>query len=193
MELGSNSIYEQTGFELRRVFRPLKTNRVVTIKDIPEIFSVNVDVDDIYGESEWKNKRKIVRDLWTKQEWGTKKQPVSGILCRSGTVWVKVVNDVEVKYSSTIYIRKSIDRFYRLFWYLERFHEYRCPGRCLMSRNSGLKQDRNVKGNHINGLEGCWGYWKRKFTSKWAIRQEKLHLFLGSTDGDIFIVPIQNE
>jgi hypothetical protein len=68
MELGSNSIYEQTGFELRRVFRPLNTNRVVTIKDIPEIFSVNVDVDDIYGESEWKNKRKKVRDLGTKRE-----------------------------------------------------------------------------------------------------------------------------
>lgn len=35
------------------------------------------------------------------------------------------------------------------------------------------------KGNHINGLEGFWGYLKRKLSAKGGIRREKLPLFLG--------------
>ena len=35
------------------------------------------------------------------------------------------------------------------------------------------------KGNHINGLEGFWGYLKRKLAAKGGIRRKKLHLFLG--------------
>jgi hypothetical protein len=34
-------------------------------------------------------------------------------------------------------------------------------------------------GNHINGLEGFWGYLKRKLASKGGIRREKLPLYLG--------------
>jgi hypothetical protein len=35
------------------------------------------------------------------------------------------------------------------------------------------------KGNHINGMEGFWGYLKRKLASKGGIRREKLPLYLG--------------
>jgi len=34
------------------------------------------------------------------------------------------------------------------------------------------------KGNHINGLEGFWGYLKRMLASKGGIRQERLPLYL---------------
>jgi transposase len=34
-------------------------------------------------------------------------------------------------------------------------------------------------GTHINGLEGFWGYLKRKLAAKGGIRQERFHLFLG--------------
>jgi transposase-like protein len=34
-------------------------------------------------------------------------------------------------------------------------------------------------GNHINGLEGFWGYLKRKLASKGGVRREKLPLYLG--------------
>lgn len=34
-------------------------------------------------------------------------------------------------------------------------------------------------GNHINGLEGFWGYLKRKLAAKGGIRQSRLHLYLG--------------
>ena len=34
------------------------------------------------------------------------------------------------------------------------------------------------KGNHINGLEGFWGYLKRRLTAKGGIRKERLPLYL---------------
>jgi len=35
------------------------------------------------------------------------------------------------------------------------------------------------KGNHINGLEGFWGYLKRKLAAKGGVRREKLPIYLG--------------
>ena len=35
------------------------------------------------------------------------------------------------------------------------------------------------KKNHINGLEGFWGYLKRKLAAKGGVRRKHLHLFLG--------------
>ncbi|MEF9475742.1 MAG: hypothetical protein L0958_03430, partial [Candidatus Mariimomonas ferrooxydans] len=34
------------------------------------------------------------------------------------------------------------------------------------------------QGNHVNGLEGFWGYLKRKLASKGGIRKERLPLYL---------------
>jgi len=34
------------------------------------------------------------------------------------------------------------------------------------------------QGNHINGLEGFWGYLKRKLVAKGGIRRERLPLYL---------------
>ena len=94
MEQSSNSIAEQTGFEQRRVLRALTKIRFVMAKDIPEIFSGTVEVDETYLGGQWKNKRRSVRDQGSKRGRGTTKQPVFGILCRNGTVWAEVVDDV---------------------------------------------------------------------------------------------------
>ena len=45
--------------------------------------------------------------------------------------------------------------------------------------NHGEKHYSDGKGNHINGLEGFWGYLKRKLASKGGIRREKLPLYFG--------------
>ena len=95
MEQSSNSITAQTGFEQRRVLRALTKIRLVMTKDIPEVFSGTVEVDETYIGGQWKNKRKTIRDEGTKWSRGTKKQSVFGILCRNGTVWAEVVDDVE--------------------------------------------------------------------------------------------------
>jgi transposase-like protein len=43
----------------------------------------------------------------------------------------------------------------------------------------GEGQYSDEKRNHINGLEGFWGYLKRKLASKGGVRRERLPLFLG--------------
>ena len=68
---------------------------MVLAKDIPDIFSGTVEVDETYLGGAWKNKRKVVRDTGTKRGRGTSKQPVFVILCRNGQVWAKIVENVE--------------------------------------------------------------------------------------------------
>jgi hypothetical protein len=45
--------------------------------------------------------------------------------------------------------------------------------------NHGEQQYSDGNGNHINGLEGFWGFLKRKLVAKGGIRKEKLPLYLG--------------
>lgn len=94
LEQGSNSIAKQTGFDKQRVIRALTKIRLIMIKDVPEILSSTVEVDETYLGGQWKNNRKVIRDHGTKRGRGTKKQPVFGILCQDGTVWAEVVDDV---------------------------------------------------------------------------------------------------
>jgi hypothetical protein len=90
MEQSSNSISEQTGFDKQRVMRALTRIRLVMIKDVPNIFSGTVEVDETYLGGQWKNKRKTIRDQGTKRGRGTKKQPVFGILCRNTLMMLKL-------------------------------------------------------------------------------------------------------
>jgi len=54
MEQNSNSIIERTHFERRRVFRALTKIRIVLAKDVPEILSGTVEVDETYIGGQWK-------------------------------------------------------------------------------------------------------------------------------------------
>jgi hypothetical protein len=95
MEQSPNSIVEQTGFDKKRVLRALLKIRMVLLKDIPDIFSGTVEVDETYLGGAWKNKRKVVPDTGTKRCRGTSKQPVFGIPCRNGQVWAEIIENVE--------------------------------------------------------------------------------------------------
>ena len=87
MEQSSNSIAEQTGFNKQRVMRALTIIRRVMTKDVPEIFSGTVEVDETYLGGQWKNKRKSVSDQGSKRGRGTKNNRYSGsfvAMVRSG-------------------------------------------------------------------------------------------------------------
>jgi transposase-like protein len=47
---------------------------------------------------------------------------------------------------------------------------------CLVNHGEGNSSD--GKGNHINGLEGFWGYLKRKLASKGGIKRARLPLYI---------------
>jgi len=95
LEQSSQNIALRTSIERGRVLRALTIIRRALTRDVPEIFSGTVEVNETYLGGQWKNKRKIIRDQGSKRGRGTRKQPVFGILCRNGSVWGEVVNDVE--------------------------------------------------------------------------------------------------
>ena len=108
MEQSSNTNVEQTGLDKKRVLRALhKKKRMVLAKDIPDIFSSTVEVDETYVGGQWKNYRKIIRDAGTKRGRGTKKQPIFGIIRRNGIVWAEVVNDVEARILQPLITRQT--------------------------------------------------------------------------------------
>jgi transposase len=170
MELSSNSIVEQTGLDKKRVLRALLRVRIVLTTDVPAIFSGTVEVDETYLGGAWRNKRRVVRDTGTRRDRGISKQPVFGILCRNGQVWAEIVGSVDeatllplitkkVELGSTV----CSDTWKAYTGIAARRYVHRLV-------NYGERQYRDRKGNHINGVEGVWGYLKRKLASKGGIR-----------------------
>jgi len=95
LEQSSQTIADRTVIESKRVLRALTWIRRALIRDVPDVFSGTVEVDETYVGGRWKNKRRSIRDNGTKRGRGTKKQPVFGILCRNGQVWAEIVDTVE--------------------------------------------------------------------------------------------------
>ena len=178
MEQNSNSIIERTRFEKRRVFRALTKIRIALAKDVPGIFSGTVEVDETYLGGQWKNKRKIIRDQGTKRGRGTKKQSVFGILCRNGQVWAEVVDDVEANTLQPLISKKVSTGSIVCSDTWKAYTGIAARGYVHRPVNHGENQYCDGKGNHINGLEGFWGFLKRKLASKGGITKQKLPLYL---------------
>lgn len=72
-------------------------------QDVPAVFGGIVEVDETCLGGQKKNKRKsvLLREKQQGQEskrgFGTKKQPVVGILCRDGKVWATLVENTEAE------------------------------------------------------------------------------------------------
>ncbi len=177
--LSSNKISEQAKVPKPRILRALNYARTAMLKDVPEMFSGIVEVDETYIGGQWKNKRKSARAKGTKRGRGTSKQPVFGIYARRGVVYAKIVDDAESKTLLPL-IRKHVKRGSTInsdTWkgytgiasqgYVHR----------LVKHSEGQYSD--TKGTRINGLEGFWGYLKRQLAAKGGIHRDRLGLYLG--------------
>ncbi len=156
------------------------------IKDIPDIFEGVVEVDETYIGGQKKNKRKKqlleekIKNKESKPGFGTTKQSVFAILARSGKVFAKVVEDVEAKDLIPI-IKKKVKKdtiicsdTWRAYTGLAtKGYVHR-----IVKHNDKEYVDRQIKSNHINGLEGFFGYLKRQLSSRGVIRKNKLPLYL---------------
>ena len=174
--------------ELKRspavINKTLRLIRSCMRHDIPrEVFSGTVEVDETYLGGQKKNKRKSVllkekkEGKESKRDFGTTKQPVFGILCRSGKVFARLVDDTKAKDLIPIITKKvkpgakicsdTYNSYTGLATkgYVHRTVEHR-------------KKEYTYGKNHINGLEGFWGYLKRKLAAKGGIRRKYLYLFL---------------
>lgn len=174
----SQAIALETGFDRKRILRALLLIRKTMALDIPKVFSGAVEVDETYLGGQWKNKRKSHKIGGTKRGRGTTKTPVFGILCRSGKVWAEVVPDVEAKTLIPL-IKTRVKRGSTVFsdtW--KSYTGIAAKGYVHRLVDHGKGEYSDSRGTHINGLEGFWGYLKRKLASKGGIRKERLHLYL---------------
>jgi transposase-like protein len=135
-------------------------------------------VDETYLGGQWKNKRKIIRDAGTKRGRGTKKQPVFGILGRNRTVWAEVAKDTEAGTLQPLITRQVTPGSVVCSDTWRAYTGIASRGFVHRLVNHGEKQYSDGKGNHINGLEGFWGYLKRKLASKGGVRQRRNYLFI---------------
>jgi transposase len=179
LEQSSQNIALRTSIKRQRVIRSLTIIRRALTKDVPGVFSGTVEVDETYLGGQWKNKRKFIRDQGTKRGRGTRKQPVFGILCRNGTVWAEVVDNVEAETLLPLISQKVSTGSIVCSDTWKAYTGIAAQGYVHRLVNHGERQYSDGKGNHINGLEGFWGFLKRKLASKGGIRHEKLPLYLG--------------
>jgi len=175
--ISGKEISNETGISRQRVLRALLIVREAMSKDIPDVFSGTVEIDETYIGGRWKNKRRSYRETRVKRGRGTLKTPVFGILCRDGKVWAEIVPDVEAKTLMPL-IHKRVkqgsiicsDTWKSYTGIAARGYIHR-----LVNHNKG---EYSKGGNHINTLEGFWGYLKRRLSAKGGIRKERLPLYL---------------
>jgi len=174
---------QRMGLGKNLVYKTFKQIRQVCSLDIPGIFSGTVEVDETYLGGQKKNKRKgiLLKEKQQGQEskrgFGTKKQPVFGILARSGQVFARLVDDTEAGDLIPI-IEKKVEKGTRIC--SDTWRAYTgLATRGYVHRTVEHQKKEYARGkNHINGLEGFFGYLKRKLASKGGVRREYLTLFL---------------
>ena len=166
--------------------KALRIIRLGMYQDVPqEIFSGTVEIDETYLGGQKKNKRKSQlrkdKEIYGKESrkgFGTTKQPVFGILCRSGKVYAKLVNNTEAKELLPI-ITKKVKPGTRICSDTWRAYTGLATKGYVHRTVEHRKKEYTRGKNHINGLEGFWGYLKRKLASKGGIRRKYFYLFLG--------------
>ena len=174
-----NVIIEETGISKYKTLKALGLVRKAMIFDVPEVFSGVVEVDETYLGGQWKYKRKSVKksQKLSQKGLGTTKQPVFGILTRQGKVWATIVPDTEAKDLIPI-IEKRISKGSKIC--SDTWRAYTgLATRGYVHRTVEHGEFEYVRGaNHINGLEGFFGYLKRQLASRGGIRKVRLPYYL---------------
>ena len=180
LEHSTNIILSRVDISKYMLLKILTLLRVVMTQDLPEVFDGTVEVDETYLGGQWKNKRlSVKRNLpKAKRGRGTKKQAVFGILCRNGKVWAELIDSVEAKQLQPR-ILKQVKKGSTVFSDTWRGYTGIAAKGYVHRLVKHSKDSYVTNGNHINGLEGFWGYLKRKLAAKGGIRPSRLHLYLG--------------
>lgn len=181
LEHSTNIILARVKISKYKLLKTLTLLRIAMTKDVPKIFSGIVEVDETYLGGQMKNRRIKDRIKYGKNRrgFGTIKQPVFGILCREGKVFAEIVPDTEAPDLLPL-IEKQVKKGSIICsdtW--RAYTGLATRGYVHRLVDHGKKEYSNKKGGHINGLEGFWGYLKRKLSAKGGIRRNKLPIYLG--------------
>ena len=176
--LSARAVAQETGLHPQRVLRALTVVRTAMVHEIPPVFRGTVEVDETYVGGSWRNRRHRPLGRTSPQGRGTTlKTPVFGILCRGGQVWAQVVPNVSRSTLQPL-IRRRVrtgttvwsDTFTSYTGIATKGYVHR------LVRHSPGSYGRGER--HINGLEGFWGYLKRRLAAKGGIRRKRLSLYL---------------
>jgi transposase len=175
--LSAQAIASETGLHRRRILRALSVLRQALACEVPPVFRGTVEVDETYLGGHWRNRRLGQRGLPKGR--GTIKTPVFGLLCRGGQVWAQVVPNVSQQTLHAL-IRRRVtpgsticsDTWMGYTGIATKGYVHR-----LVDHSQGYTAGRS-RSHHINGLEGFWGYCKRRLAAKGGIRRERLPLYL---------------
>jgi transposase len=178
--LGQSSarVADEARIDRKKVLRALTLVREVMARDIAPAFEGTVEIDETYLGGSWRNKRKDVRVKGSKRGRGTSKQPVFGILCRNGQVWAEIVPNVEADTLLPLLKQQVVTGTIVCSDTFKSYTGVAAKGYVHRLVKHEKQEYSDGKGNHINGLEGFWGYLKRMLASKGGIRQERLPLYL---------------
>lgn len=180
LEHSTNTILDRVDISKYKLLKILTLIRIEMTKDVPAVFSGVVEVDETYLGGKWINKRKCVKlKQKPKRGRGTSKQPAFGILCRNGKIWAEIVSGVEAE-DLQPRIEKQVEKGSTVCSDAWRgYTGIAAKGYVHRLVEHGKQEYSDKRGGHINGLEGFWGYLKRKLANKGGIRKERLHLYLG--------------
>ena len=101
-------------------------------------------------------------------------------MCRSGKVWAEIVDGTEARELIPL-ITKQVKQGATICsdtW--RAYTGLAAKGYVHRTVKHREKEyvSKNNKHNHINGLEGFWGYLKRRLAAKGGIRRSRLNLYL---------------
>lgn len=146
---------------------------------VPPVFRGIVEVDETYVGGFWKNRRYRPKERSSPRGRGTTlKSTVFGILCRKGQVWAQVVFNISRATLQGL-IQRRVERGSVVCSdTLESYTGIAANGYVhrVVAHRKG--QYSTPEGHHINGLEGFWGYLKRRLAAKGGIRKQRLPLYL---------------
>ena len=178
MGQSSARVADEARIDRKKVLRALTLAREVMARDIAPAFEGTVEIDETYLGGSWRNKRKDVRAKGSKRGRGTSKQPVFGILCRNGQVWAEIVPNVEADTLLPLLKQQVVTGTIVCSDTFKSYTGVAAKGYVHRLVKHEKQEYSDGKGNHINGLEGFWGYLKRMLASKGGIRRERLPLYL---------------
>jgi transposase-like protein len=180
LEHSTNVILSRVDISRYMLLKILSLLRFAVTQDVPNVFEGTVEVDETYLGGQWKNKRLSVKRNHPKAKRGrgTNKQAVFGILCRNGKVWADLIDSPEAKQLQPRILKQVKQGSVICSDTWRGYTGIAAKG--YVHRLVKHSKDNYVSnGNHINGLEGFWGYLKRKLAAKGGIRHSRLHLYLG--------------
>lgn len=181
LEHSTNIILSRVNISKYKLLKLLTLLRIAMTRDTIEMFSGTIEVDETYVGGQMRNKRLRERLKLGKNRggFGTVKQPVFGILCRQGKVYAEIVPGIEAKDLQPLILKQVKKGSVICSDTWRGYTGLAAKGYVHRMIRHDRKHYSDKKGNHINGLEGFWGYLKRKLASKGGIRKKRLPLYLG--------------